>query len=40
MASKVGNKYKLKGTETRSDIVDKIGGSGGGSSSKWKEGIK
>ena len=40
MASKIGSKYKLKGTETRSDIVDKIGGAGGGSSRKWKEGIK
>ena len=40
MVSKVGNKYKLKGTETRSDIVDKIGGAGGGSSRKWKEGIE
>ena len=29
MASKI-NKYKLKGTETRADILDKIGGSGGG----------
>ena len=37
MASKIGNKYKLKGTETRSDIVDKIGGSGGGSKYKLKK---
>ena len=24
------NKHKLKGTETRADIIDKIGGAGGG----------
>ena len=34
MVSKIGNKYKLKGTETRADILDKIGGSGGGSRSR------
>ena len=36
MLSKIGNKYKLKGTETRSDILDRIGGSGGGARSKLK----
>ena len=34
MASKIKN--KLKGTETRSDIVNKIGGAGGGSKVKRK----
>ena len=30
MTSKIGSKYKLKGTETHADILGKIGGSGGG----------
>jgi len=37
MASKIGNKYKLKGTETRADILDKIGGAGGGAKKIYKK---
>ena len=35
--AKMINKHKLKGTETRADILDKIGGSGGAAKSTSKK---